>query len=547
MHRTPEQSVAANDRAWQFKIPWHAHHAECYRFARPGVNPYYATSGLMPDGTTPRGMELGEEVYDSTLARATTKLANRIVQDVCPPGVKWSEFTGGLAGDETTTENRGRLQTLRDRTFKAFHVSNGDQALHEMILDCVCTGTGVLRVGAGKEPTTPLELDSTSQVEVALEPGPRGDVWGFHRKFLLPRDHVRALWPDADLPAEDAGHTPDTALTPVKHTVYESTYYDVDEGLWRYDVLARAGQGAHAASGQAQRLLEQRMPISRWIAWRWSRMPGEIYGRSPVMDALPDARVASETVYRLLQLASMRGAGMFTFINGGVLNVHKLRFEPGEFIEVASNDQGNPSLRPLEVGGDVNITQIILEDLRMSIEKAMLGAGLPPEGSGIRSATEWVARMKEINQEIGAAFARLVEELLRPLLQAVVHVLAEQGLLADVGVPQGQVLRLDGTDMDLNFTSPLVRSQKLQDVASIVEASQMAQAAAGPMGFQAAAHTPRIAAKIFELNGTDPTLSRDEDEADTMYQQQLDAQQAAAQPPGAPGEPDPNATLGAAP
>ena len=145
---------------------------------------------------------------------------------------------------------------------------------------------------------------------------------------------------------------------------------------------------------------------------------------------------------------------------------------------------------------------------------------------------------------IGAPFARLVEEMLRPLLQAIVYVLSEQGVLADVGVPQGRSVRLDGTDMDLSFTSPLVRSQKLQDVQGIVEASQMAQAAAGPMGFQAAANTPRIAAKIFKLNDVDPDLSRDEDEAEEMYQQQVQAQAQAAQPPDQPGSPNPMRQLG---
>ena len=239
----------------------------------------------------------------------------------------------------------------------------------------------------------------------------------------------------------------------------------------------------------------------------------------------------------LLKTGSMRIAGIFTVRSDANVNVATSRTEAGTFLYVDSNANDNPAISALEVGGDVNMGQLILEDLRMSIEKAMLGQGLPPEGAGIRSATEWVARMKELNQQIGAAFSRLVEEMLRPLMQAVVYVLSEQGLLADVGVPQGQRLRLDGTDMDLVFTSPLVRSQKLQDVSSLVEACQMAQAAAGPMAFQAAANAPRIAAKIFELQSVDSDLARGEDEAEQMYQEQMQAQAQAATPPNANEQP----------
>ena len=285
MHRDPKQSIAANDQAWDDKANWHATQADCYRFGRPGVNPYYGSSG-MPLSHMPqqRGILLGEEVYDSTLARAVTRLANRIVQDVCPPGVKWTEFTGTLT-ERGTSENGARLQTLRDRAFKAIHTSNGDQALHEMVMDCVVSGNGVVRIGAGQEPDTPLSFDSTSQVEVAFEAGPRGAIWGYHRKFLLPREHIRAMWPDADLPVETGLDTKDAGYKPPLYNVYESTYYDPEAGHWWYDVLSK---GTYGREQQPEmRLLEQASPISRWVGWRWARLPGEIYGRSPVMDALP--------------------------------------------------------------------------------------------------------------------------------------------------------------------------------------------------------------------------------------------------------------------
>ena len=537
MHRTPGQSSAANDQAWSEKGAWHGLHAQCGHFGRPGLDPYYGSAGLPGAGHAARGMHLGEDVYDSTLARAVTKLANRIVQDVCPPGIEWAHFTGTLTR-QGESENTARLQTLQRRAFKAFHTSNGDQALHEMILDCVVYGTGVVRVGTGSEPEVPLVLDSSSQVEVALERGPRGAIWGYHRKFLMPREHIMALWPNAEVPDDEPMSGDHGPLMPPRYDVQESTYYDGDAGHWWYDVLTRGlWRGGRSDDPSIQRIFEERTPISRWIGWRWARMPGEVYGRSPTMDALPDAMTASELVRILLETGSMRVGGMFTVRNDSNVNVDTIRMESGTFIPVESNQRDNPSISALEVGGDANMGQLLLEELRMSIMKAMLAQELPPEGAGIRSATEWVARQKELNSAIGAAFSRLVEELLRPLMQAVVYVLSEQQLLADVGIPAGQLMRLDGTDMGLQFTSPLVRSQKMQDVAAIVEGSQMAQAAAGPVAFQAAANAPRIAAKILKLQELDKELYREEDEAEEMYQAQMQAQAAAAQPPSVGDQP----------
>lgn len=529
MHRTPAQSSAANDQAWNDKGPWHGTHAQLGHFGKPAMDPYYGTQGKPPAGMQPRGMYLGEGVYDSTLARAVSKLANRIVQDMCPPGARWAEFVGTLT-QGTEQENTDLLHTLQKRTFKAFQTANGDQALHEMILDGVLYGTGVLRVGTGADPAQPLELDSASQVEVALESGPRGSIWGYHRKFLLPREHIVSMWPEADLPSDE----PKVALAPLRPPVYdvqESTYFDVDTGTWRYDVLTKGlWKGGRDADPSIQRILEQEMPISRWIGWRWARMPGEVYGRSPTMDALPDAMTASELVRIMLKTASLRVAGIFTVRNDSNVNVKSIRTRSGTFIPVESNKRDDPSISALQVGGDMNYGQVILEDLRMSIMKAMLSQELPPEGAGIRSATEWLARQKELHQAVGAAFSRLTQELLRPLLQAVVYVLREAGQLADVGMPAGQLTKLDGTDMDLSFTSPLVRSQNLQDVATIVETCQMVQAAV-PEGFRAAVNEPVVAAKIFELAAVSKMgkdMVRKAKDAQAELQANLEAQRASA-------------------
>ena len=528
MERTPEQTVAYNDRAWAEKAPWHGVHYDCGHYGLGAMNPYHAAMAQAEGGggMALHGLYDAADVTDSTLQHLVVKLANKIVYEVCPPGQEWAQMEGSVtAGTRSTQDDRRRLNELQTRTFKALHVSNGDQALHEMILDTVVFGTGVLRVGAGHEPAIPLSLESTSQLQVALEPGPPGDrPWGFHRKFRLPRDHIRAMWPDADLPDEEPMHEQRrTAVPPPRHTIYESTYYDLDARLWRYDVVART-----RGRPDGERLLRQTMPIPRWVVWRWMRMPGEVYGRSPVMTALADAKTACQLVENTLAALSMAAGGIYTYTGDDVVNPSNVRWRPGTFIQVKSNARDNPSIAPLEIGGLPQQSALVLEDLRMAMTKCMLGESLPDATQGIRSATEWAARMRELAQALGAPFARLVEELLRPLLQAVVHVLSEQGVLEDVGLPPGEnLLRLDGTDMDLAFTSQLIQSQKMQDAADLLEACGMAQQGAGLKGFEAAAHTPRIAAEFFLLKNVDPEMSRDPDEAEEAYQQMSAAEQAA--------------------
>jgi hypothetical protein len=43
-------------------------------------------------------------------------------------------------------------------------------------------------------------------------------------------------------------------------------------------------------------LAEGKFEYSPFISFRWLKSPGEIYGRSPVMKALPDIKTANKVV-----------------------------------------------------------------------------------------------------------------------------------------------------------------------------------------------------------------------------------------------------------
>ena len=537
MRREPLESVAWNERAWERKRPWHAIHSDCYRFARPGINPYFDQDGYDPTLAAvgaARGIEMGEDVFDSTLATAAARVTNRFMQSIFPAGQHWVKMARGrkTADDPKPTKQEQRtVQTIETAAFNALNASGFYRAAHETMGDGFVAGTGVMRIAGSSDKNEPLDIGATSQVEVALEPGANGTIWGYHRKMLLDREYIQAMWPGGTLPPKDPPRNSKTAeVERLKHTVFESTYFHPESGWWYYDVLARGVRGA-----EVHRILEERHPLSRWIGWRWSRLPGEVYGRSPVMDALPDARTASQLVATLLANGSIRVAGVHTITEDAALNIDQVRMESGEFIVVRSNSSSDPSIRALDVGGDLHMGQIILSDLRDSIRAAALDRSLPDRREGQMTAREVIERMKEVQMDIGPAFNRIAEEMAVPVLQATVYALQQQKKIAGLkpvapqsGVPSPMV-RLDGSDIDVSFQSPLTQSQKLVDVANTVRGVGMAREAAGEAALQAAINAPKMAAEILRKMDAIPDAYRDPDEAEALYQQMLQAQMPAPQ------------------
>jgi hypothetical protein len=91
-----------------------------------------------------------------------------------------------------------------------------------------------------------------------------------------------------------------------------------------------------------------------------------------------------------------------------------------------------------------------------------------------RSATEVVERMKELSQNLGSAFGRLINETMIPLVSKTLQVMDERGL---IDLP----LRVNGLEVRVSPIAPLAMAQNMEDVTNTMQFVQMA-AQLGPEG-----------------------------------------------------------------
>ena len=171
----------------------------------------------------------------------------------------------------------------------------------------------------------------------------------------------------------------------------------------------------------------------------------------------------------ILKNASLAIAGVFTARDDGILNPQNISIKPGSVISVASNGgaQG-PSLQPLQRSSDFNVGQIIMKDLQDSIKKQLLDDGLPPDDMSARSATEVVAKQKELAQNLGSAFGRLITEALIPIVTRTLQVMADQDIIV---LP----MKVDGKTIKVVPQSPLAQAQNMDDLQSVIQFMQIVQ------------------------------------------------------------------------
>jgi hypothetical protein len=216
------------------------------------------------------------------------------------------------------------------------------------------------------------------------------------------------------------------------------------------------------------------------IAFRWLKSPGEIYGRSPVMKALPDIKTANKVVELILKNASIAVTGIWQADDDGVLNPANIELKPGAIIPKA---MGSAGLTPLEMPGRFDISQLVLQDLRARIRSAMLADKLAPIATPRMTATEVLERSADMALLIGATYGRLQTELMAPLIKRAFAILRRRGEVPDVN--------LDGRFVQIDYRAPLALAQgqrNIQNALSWIESvSAMGPVAAQAVNLPAAA------------------------------------------------------------
>jgi hypothetical protein len=437
---------------------WESHWQECYDFALPQRG-----HGLLSGAVESSGGRRVERLYDGTAPDAVEQLAASLLAELTPP---WSRWFGLQPGPALDPEEAAELAPMLERAERVlqghFDRSNFSVEMHQCYLDLVTVGTACLlfeEAGVG-EPSA-FRFLAVPLSEAVLEEGPGGRLDVTFRRARLTLPQIRQRFPDAELPPRllEAGNADPEA----RFAVVESVLPDGHA----YDYAAILEDGLDGA-GETGVLARGRFGQTPFLSFRWMKAPGEAYGRSPVMKALPDIKTANKVVELTLKNASIAVTGIWQADDDGVLNPASVKLQPGTIIPKAV---GSAGLTPLQPAGRFDVSQLVLEDLRTAIRHALLTDKLAPLAAPRMTATEVLERASEMNRLLGATFGRLQAELLTPLVRRATSILRRRGEIPD--------LVLDGRLVELAHRSPLAQVQARKDLGNLMSWFEQA-AALGP-------------------------------------------------------------------
>jgi hypothetical protein len=428
------------ERAKSRRSNWENHWQECYDYALPQRGNF-----LNHDIA---GSRKTQTLYDGTAMDSVDQLAASLLGNLTPPWTQWFGFKPGFSLNNEEAQNIAPvLEDIAKKIQAQLDRSNFNVEMHQCFLDLAVGGTSTLFF----EETEPgsfsaFKFTAVPLHDVVLEEGDKGFLDGAFRTLSLTLAQLQEKYPLAELPArvlQDGNKD-----TQARFTVLEAVL--PERGLYQFHAI----------------LVEENTPVlleegsfnqSPAISFRWMKSPGEIYGRSPVMKALPDIKTANKVVELILKNASIAVTGIWQADDDGVLNPANIELKPGSIIPKAVGSQG---LKALDMPGRFDVSELILNDLRTRIRHSLLTDKLGPVSRNKMTATEIIERSSEMALLLGATYGRLQSELLTPLIQRAFAILRRRGEIPDI--------ELDGRYVALDYRSPLARVQGQKNVQNIL-------------------------------------------------------------------------------
>ena len=482
---------------------------ECYDYALPQREGFYYNAP---------GQRRDDRIFDETAVVGVQEFASRLQSGLVPNFARWSDLVAGSdVPEEERDEVNNELDKVTEYIFEILANSNFAQEVHESFMD-LAVGTGCLLVEEG-DAVNPVRFTAIPLPKVVLENGPDDRIDHVYRERELRHSDLQIAYPKAKLSqnmmekAIKQGEDKCKVIEVVcrlydKPNVERYGYYAIDKtnGETIFEDIFE-GVGANP-----------------FVCFRWSKASGEIYGRGPLVNALSSIKTTNLTIQLVLENAQMAISGIYQMDDDGIVNVDTINLVPGTVIPKAPGTNG---LQPVAAAGNFDVANLVLNDMRMNIKRALYNDMLGDPNRTPATATEIAERMADLSRRIGSAFGRLQAEMVQPILQRVVYILRKQGRI--------DLPTVNGREVKVRSVSPLAQAQSNQDITTVARFLELVGTNFGPDMVNLLIDSEETAIYLAKKFGVPDTLIRDGAEREQMQQMQQMMQQM-QQMQGPPGE-----------
>lgn len=436
-------------------INWKLHWQRVYEFIVPRKEDVIAVR--MP------GDDRESDIYDTTPILANDQLAAALHSMLTNPELRFFELLFGDPKLDALPQVKAWCELCGDRMYQVLNSSNFQTEIHEYYIDLGAAGTGCMYMEENDE--TVVHFSTRALKEIRIDENYLGQVDTLARMFKLRPHQILKMFPK--LKAEtlsaalqtsaDSNATDQIAIlhmTEPAHMVRDPEHRD------------RLKAKGHKISSTYM-LFDKKFIIDQnsyeefpFLTGRWSKTTGELYGRGPGFQMLPDIMMLNAMMLTVIQGAQKTVDPPLMVEDDAVIG--QVRLTPAGLTIVRA---GAEKPAPLITNARVDFGQQMLEDVRKRIRQGFYMDQLKlPQESPQRTAEEVRQIAEEQMRLMGPVLGRQHSETLSPLIKRLFGIMSRKGMFPP---PPEQVAKMP---LKVKYSSLLARAQRLQEMQNVQRA-----------------------------------------------------------------------------
>lgn len=405
------------------------------------------------------GSKRNSEILDNSGLTACELLAGALHGLLTNPDSPWFEYTTGDLKLDNDDQVRRWLQDAGRRTHNVFNNSNFQTEVHELYLDLAGLCTGCMRIE--EDPEMVVRFSTQFIRDYLVDENHLGFIDRIYREWSWPAEKVVAEFGQDNVHKDVLKAYQDGDAVKefkVVHAVYPATMADPGTNSTKY------------VSHSFLKDLKYDMRVSSfdsfpYVVPRWGKAAGEIYGRGPGINALPEIRILNKMAETMLIGAQKMVDPPLQLPDDGY--ILPIITRPGGLNFYRPN--GGEIIRPIFNNTNVDFGYQAMEDRRRRVRDAFYVDQLQLQAPGgpMMTATEVQQRTQEKMRLLGPMLGRMLSEFLRPMVDRVFAIMWKRQMF---GPPPPA---LHGKKVDVRYSSFIAKAQRMGEGQNI---SQFLQA-----------------------------------------------------------------------
>jgi hypothetical protein len=493
--------IQKHEKLVSMRVNWDTYWEQLAQFGIPRKDNVY--------GHPTVGEDKHNKLYDSTSIHSNELLSSALHSMLTNPSSVWFGLSTGKKEVDSIKEVNQWLQDAVTKIVKALNNSNFQEEIHETYQDLGSLGTNTLFIDEDDEDI--FRFYSRPIYGNYVQENFKGQIDTIYREYEYDLRQIIQQFGEDTLKNDHFRLRHDHDYT-LKYKIIHAVEPDPDskERYLSYHVLKE----------KPILLKEGSFNEKPFAVPRWTKISGEIYGRCPMMKALPDIKMLNAMMRTAIRAAQKSADPPLMVPDNGFLL--PLRTTPGgtNVYRAGTKDR----IEPLVHNARVDINAEMIEQIRVRVRQAFFIDQLQLQDGPQMTATEVMQRTEEKLRTMGPILGRLNNELLKPIIDRVFGIMIRKQMFGPVPA------EIKKGELDVVYISQISKAQRaseadtltrvMQSVGSLIELQpQMLDNISGDEAL-------RYHAKIFGL--PEELLRKKEDvekARKAQAEQQLEAQQ----------------------